>query len=108
MGQGEFPPEPPWCEHFRLRVALGFLGIETDSGCPELLIPHQKPRKPELTPAQKAENKVLASPRLVGDHAPAGLNRSRVLADRLRLPNFRLSDVGWGVCAGLWNFYLSC
>ena len=108
MFQSEFPPEQPWFARFRLRVDLGFLGIEKDYVCKEILIPHKKPRKPELTSAQKAENQGLASQRIVVEHAHAGLKRYRILADRLRMHNFVLSDVVLGVCAGLWNFYLSC
>jgi len=108
MFQVEFPPAQRWFEGFRLRVDLGFLGIEKEYGCKELLIPHKKPRKQELTPAQKAENKGLASQRIVVEHAHAGLKRYRILADRLRMHNFVLYDVVLGVCAGLWNFYLSC
>jgi hypothetical protein len=108
MFQVEFPPAQPWFEHFRLRVDLGFLGLANDYVCKELLIPHKKPRKQELTPEQKAENKVLASQRIVVEHAHAGLKRYRILSDRLRMHNFVLYDVVLGVCAGLWNFYLSC
>ena len=107
MFQVEFPPEQPWFEQFRLRVDLGFLGIATDYKCKEVLIPHKKPRQQELTPEQKAENKVLASERIVVEHAHAGLKRYRILSDRLRMHNLELYDGVLGVCAGLWNFYLS-
>jgi hypothetical protein len=107
MFQVEFPPAQPWCEHFRLRVDLGFLGSEKDYVCQEILIPHKTPCKQELTPAQKAENKVLASQRIIVEHAHAGLKRYRILSDRLRMHDFALYDVVLGVCAGLWNFYLS-
>jgi DDE superfamily endonuclease len=106
--QAEFPPAQPWFERFRLRVDRGFLGIEKDDVGKELLIPHKKPRKPELTPAQKAENQGLASQRIIVEHAHAGLKRYRSLADRLHMHNFVLSDAVLGVCAGLWNFDLSC
>lgn len=108
MFQSEFPPAQPWFEHFRLRVDLGFLGIATDYVYKEILIPHKKPRKQDLTPEQKAENKVLASQRIVVEHAHAGLKRYRILSDRLRMHNLGLYDVVLGVCAGLWNFHLSC
>ena len=75
MFQVEFPPAQPWFERFRLRVDLGFLGIAKDYVGKELLIPHQNPRKQELTPAQKAENQVLASQRIVVEHAHAGWKR---------------------------------
>jgi len=105
--QVEFPPAPRWFERFRLRVDLGFLGIAKDYVCKEILIPHKKPSKQELTPAQKAENQGLASQRIVVEHAHAGLKRYRILADRLRRHDFALYDVVLGVGAGLWNFYLS-
>ena len=108
MFQGEFPPAQPWFAHFRLRVDLGFLGIANDYVCKELRIPHKKPSKQELTPEQKAENKGLASQRIVVEHAHAGLKRYRILSDRLRMHNWGLYDVVLGVCVGLWNFHLSC
>ena len=69
MFQVEFPPAQRGFERFRLRVDLGFLGIEKEYVCKEILIPHKKPRKQELTPAQKAGNKFLASQRIVVEHA---------------------------------------
>lgn len=104
----EFPPTEGWFEEFQLRVDLGFFGIAKDFVCKELAIPHKKPKKKELTPAQKAENKLLASKRIVVEHALAGLKRYRILSDRLRIHDFELYDVILGVCAGLWNFYLNC
>lgn len=104
----EFPPEELWFTKFRLRVDLGFVGIEKDYACKELFIPHKKPKKQELTPEQKAANKVLAGKRIVVEHALAGLKRYRILSDRLRMHNLTTYNVILGVCAGLWNFYLSC
>jgi hypothetical protein len=104
----EFPPAEGWFAEFRLRVDLGFLGIEKDFVCKELFIPHKKPQQKELTLEQKAENKLLASKRIVVEHALAGLKRYRILSDRLRLHDLELYNVILGVCAGLWNFYLSC
>ncbi len=104
----EFPPTEAWFTDFEVRVDLGFLGIAQDFICKELQIPHKKPQQKELTAEQKAENKLLASERVYVEHALAGLKRYRILADRLRLHNFELYDVILGICAGLWNFYLSC
>ncbi|MGH9878462.1 MAG: transposase family protein [Nitrososphaerales archaeon] len=107
MFQEEFPPEQTWFKDFCVRVDLGFLGIEKDYICKELLIPNKKPKKQELTQEQKDENKLLASKRIVVEHAIAGLKRYRILSDRLRNHDLELYDVILGVCAGLWNFYLS-
>jgi len=108
MLREEFPPNEGWFAEFQVRVDLGFFGMEKDFVCQELYIPHKKPKKKELTPEQKAENKVLASKRIVVEHALAGLKRYRILSDRLRLHDLGFYDVILGVCAGLWNFYLSC
>ena len=108
MLREEFPPNERWFAEFQVRVDLGFFGMEKDFACKELCIPHKKPKKKELTLEQKAENKVLASKRIVVEHALAGLKRYRILSDRLRMHDFGFYDVILGVCAGLWNFYLSC
>ena len=104
----EFPPDENWFEQFRVQVDLGFVGIEKDFNCKEVSIPHKKPKKKEQTSEQKAENKVLASKRVRVEHALAGLKRYRILSDRLRIHDFEFYDVILGLCAGLWNFYLSC
>ena len=108
MFQLEFPPEQNWFAAFRVRVDLGFLGIAKEYKCKELLIPYKKPKRQELTQEQKAENKLLASARIVVEHSIAGLKRYRILSDRLRMPDLDLYNVTLGVCAGLWNFMLSC
>jgi len=78
MFQLEFPPAENWFAEFQVRVDLGFIGIDKDYVCKELLIPHKKPKKQELTPEQKAENKLLASERIVVEHSIAGLKRYRL------------------------------
>lgn len=107
MLQEEFPPTEDWFATLRVRVDLGFLGMEKDYKCQELFIPHKKPKKQELTGEQKEENKELARKRIVVEHALAGLKRYRILSDRLRLHNFATYNVILGVCAGLWNYYLT-
>ena len=108
MFQREFPPGQPWFTTFRVRVDLGFVGFDKDDECKELLIPHKKPKKQELTAEQKAENKVLAKERIVVEHSIAGLKRYRILSDRLRLHDLDLYNQVLGICAGLWNFRLTC
>jgi hypothetical protein len=108
MFQREFPPGQAWFTDARVRVDLGFVGFDKDYQCKELLIPHKKPKKQELTAEQKAENKVLAGERIVVEHSIAGLKRYRILSDRLRLHDFDLYNQILGLCAGLWNFRLTC
>lgn len=108
MFQREFPPAQDWFTEVRVRVDLGFVGFAKDYSCKELFIPHKKPKKKALTAEQKAENKVLAGERIVVEHSIAGLKRYRILSDRLRLHDFDLYNQILGICAGLWNFRLTC
>jgi DDE superfamily endonuclease len=104
----EFPPPQDWFTEFEVQVDLGFLGIAKEYGCKELAIPHKKPKQQELTPEQKAENKLLASKRVRVEHSIAGLKRYRILSDRLRMHDLELYNDVLGICAGLWNFCLNC
>lgn len=104
----EFPCAEGWFKQYRIRVDLGFQGIEKDYQCGEVCIPHKKPKKQELTAEQREENKQLASKRIRVEHALSGLKRYRILVDRLRLRDYTIYDVILGVCGGLWNFYLTC
>lgn len=107
MFKEEFPPEQAWFKNFRVRVDLGFLGFEQDYVCKELLLPHKKKKKQELSPEQKQENKLLAGERIYVEQAIGGMKRYRILSDRLRVHDIELYNVILGVCAGLWNFYLT-
>jgi len=107
MFKEEFPPAQDWFKDFQVRVDLGFLGIEKEYACKELLLPNKKKKKQELSPEQKRENKLLASERIAVEHALGGMKRYRVLSDRLRVQDVKLYNVILGVCAGLWNFYLT-
>ena len=105
--QEAFPPAPGWFEDFKVKVDLGYLGIAKDSICQLSQIPHKKKKNLELTEPQTAENKLMASERIRVEQSLAGLKRYRILSDRLRLHSLELSDPILGICAGLWNFYLS-
>ena len=107
MFKEEFPPEQAWFKNFKVRVDLGFLGIEKDYVCKELLLPNKKKKKQELSSEQKQENKLLASERIAVEHAIGGMKRYRILSDRLRVQDVELYNVILGACAGLWNFYLT-
>ena len=104
--KAEFPPKKNWFKKFKVRVDLGYLGIDKEYECKELMVPHKKPRKAELSEAQKQENRELASERISVEHSIGGLKRYRILSDRLRCHDANFYDQVLGVCAGLWNFYL--
>ena len=104
--KAEFPPAQKWFQKFRIRVDLGYLGIDKEYECKELMLPHKKPKKAELSAKQKQENHDLASERISVEHSMGGLKRYRILSDRLRCHDANLYDQVLRVCAGLWNFYL--
>jgi hypothetical protein len=108
MLKEEFPPEQDWFVNHRIRVDLGYQGIAEDYKCKELFIPNKKKKKQELSSEEKEENKILASKRIPVEHALGGLKRYRILSDRLRSHDLDFYNDVLGVCAGLWNFYLTC
>jgi hypothetical protein len=108
MFKAEFPPEQDWFSDLSVRLDLGFFGFEKDYKCKQVYLPNKKPKKQELTPEQKTENTLLARERIVVEHSIAGLKRYRILSDRLRMHDLDLYNQVLGVCAGLWNFRLSC
>jgi len=103
----EFPPHLEWFKKFDIKVDLGYLGIAKEYACKTLSIPHKKTKNKALTEGQKDENKRMASERVCVENSFAGLKRFRILSDRLRLHRLDFYDVIFGICAGLWNFYLA-
>lgn len=103
----EFPPEKNWFTEKYLRVDLGFLGIEKDYQCKEVIIPHKKSKNVELAAEQKKENKSFAKKRIYVEHSIGGMKRYRILSDRLRVHDIGLYNDVLEVCAGLWNFYIT-
>jgi hypothetical protein len=83
---------------------LGFFGLQNEVVNVEL--PHKKPRGGQLSDEQKADNRVLASERVVCEHSFAGLKRYGIAHQvyRNRIEGF--DDSSMVTAAGLWNFYL--
>jgi hypothetical protein len=93
-----------------------------------VMIPHKKPRKPkvnkklqtdkkvvgnqktrpkELSPEQKAENKIISGIRMVVEHAIGGIKRFRCMSDPFR-NKFGKDDQMVVVASALWNLHLIC
>lgn len=91
-------------DHVKIQGDLGFQGLQNEYVNVE--IPHKKPKGGDLTDSQKAENRELASERVVGEHAFAGVKRYGIAANvyRNRIKDF--DDRSMFTTAGLWNFYL--
>jgi len=63
----------------------------------------KKPRKSELTDAEKRENQRISQVRVRVEHAIAGIKRSRVVKDILRNTKEGFSDLAMVLASGLHN-----
>jgi hypothetical protein len=103
----EFSSEQKWFSDHQISVDLGYQGISNDYDCQQVNIPKKKPKQDELTGQEKASNRQKSSERIYVEHAIGGLKRYRYLSDRLRTHKVDLYESAIGICAGLWNFYLT-
>jgi hypothetical protein len=87
-----------------IQADLGFFGLHNQVVNVEL--PHKKPRGGRLSDEQKAENKALASERVVCEHSFAGLKRYGIAYQVYRNRKEGFDDRSMVTAAGLWNFYL--
>lgn len=108
MLKEEFPPALEWFKNFKVRLDLGYLGFDKDYACAEVYLPAKAKKTAPLTAIQKLSNRSLANQRIGIEHSIGGLKRYRILSDRLRVHDIEGHDSTLEVCAGLWNFYLSC
>jgi hypothetical protein len=84
--QQKFDPEQP------------FEGDKAFVGGKNIKTPHKKPKKRELTLAQKAENKVLSSKRIFVEHVIRLLKIFRIARERFRLHPDTYEQVILAVC----------
>lgn len=91
-------------EEVAVWVDNGFQGIQRQHR--NTLIPKKATKKNPLTYAEKEENRVISSFRVVVEHAIAGMKRFKAYADiwRNRLQN--LDDRVMRIVAGLWNLHV--
>ncbi len=84
-----------------LKQDLGFLGHQPSAVLIEE--PYKKPRKGELTFAQKLYNKLLSSTRIVVEHANSGIKRLRIVKDLIRIHQTHFRDLVMSIACGLHN-----
>lgn len=98
------------CDDEHLRYPEGYV-IYRDLGYQGLVMPgvtvlepYKKPKKGELTTAQKEINRAISSERVTVEHVIGGVKRCRILKDVYR--NFRkgYEDVVMCIACGLHNF----
>ena len=85
MLKEEFPPKKNWFANKHIRIDLGFLGIEKDYKCKKVTTPNKKPKKTELAPQQKEENKSFAK----------GVNAARKsIMNECKIGNNTMNNIG--------------
>ena len=113
MLQQEFPPEVDWFTDLKVRVDLGYRGIQSDYRGDQIDIPTKKPRKsqknpnPPLSDEQRAAHTAVSRVRIFIEHAIGGMKRYNILVPTFRNRIEHFEDDVIGVCAGLWNLVLS-
>ena len=112
----ELPPSRLDFSEVKIAVDLGYQGIKKDySSARQISIPNKKPRKskenpnPSLTRKQKAQNKKMASKRVVVEHAIGGMKAFQILSAKFRnnMTKNWVDEVIFQV-AGLWNLKIRC
>jgi DDE superfamily endonuclease len=66
--------------------------------------PKKKPKGQELTVAEKAENQIISSIRIVVEHVIAGVKRCRIVKDIFRNTKAFFADQVMEIACGLHNF----
>jgi len=66
--------------------------------------PKKKPKGKELTPEEKAENKIISSIRILVEHIISGVKRCRIVKDVFRNTKDHFADQVMEIACGLHNF----
>jgi len=116
MLSSELPPSRLDFESVKIAVDLGYQGIKKDySSARHISIPKSIPKKSKknpntsLTRKQKAQNKTMASKRVVVEHAIGGMKAFQILSAKFRRHRTKnwVDEVIFQV-AGLWNLKIRC
>ena len=91
-----FPPGCVLCKD------TGFHGFEPEHVC--TYQPKKKPRGQELSPDDKAENKMISSLRIRVEHVIAGVKRCRIVHAIFRNTKAQFDDLVMEMACGLHNF----
>lgn len=97
-------------EHYQLPAGsvlyqdMGFQGFTVA----DVLIqqPTKKPRGGDLTAAQKADNRRIASEKMRIEHTMCSVKRCRIVKDKIRLWKDNIRDMVMDIACGLHNFRL--
>ncbi|MDZ4877241.1 MAG: hypothetical protein CLLPBCKN_006676 [Chroococcidiopsis cubana SAG 39.79] len=82
----------------RFSSRQSFKGDKGDRGGKNISTPHKKPRKRELTPEQKAENKAFSKERILVEHLIRLIKIFRIASERFRLATSVYEQIILTVC----------
>lgn len=91
--------------HVAAWLDTGFVGVQKQHS--NTLIPQKRKRGQPLSDEDKASNRLIASFRVVVEHAIGGMKRYQCLQQPYRNRKPKLDDLFSLLSAGLWNFHLS-
>lgn len=80
---------------------LGFLGFELKGV--EIIMPHKKPPRNELTDEQKSANRDVSRIRVYIEHVISSIKRCRIVKDTMRLFKPGVRDLVMELCCSLHN-----
>lgn len=90
--------------HVALWTDTGFQGVQKQHD--KTVMPIKATKNKPLTYAQKENNRLISSFRVVSEHAIAGFKRFRAATDIYRNKRANFDDLLTEVSIGLWNFHL--
>lgn len=70
--------------------------------------PKKKPRGGELTQAEKEQNSLISSVRIIVEHVICGIKRCRIVKDVFRNTRDKFADLVMEIACGLHNFRTAC
>lgn len=82
----------------------GFIGMQAVHA--NTIMPKKAVKNRPLTTEEKADNRIIASIRIVSEHAIGGMKRFRAASDIYRNKLSNMDDQLMRISAGLWNFHL--
>lgn len=91
-------------DHVSTWTDTGFQGIQKQHS--HVIMPTKRSKRHPFTEADKANNRLISSIRVVSEHAIGGMKRFKAASDVYRNKLVNMDDLMNRLCAGLWNLHL--
>ena len=94
-------------KYISILVDTGYIGIDKLFPDNHIFMPNKATKNFPLSPAQKAQNKIISSERVEVEHVFALLKHNQILAQEFR-GSGKLADSSFKALSGLHNFKMQC